>query len=65
VTPAEIALLRSLCAADVVTFMPDDKTAAAGARYDATIESLREMRKAGWVELEVNNPTGRRGAAQG
>ena len=53
-TPAEITILRSLAEADVVTFMPEDNTAAARARYEATIESLREMRKAGWIELEVN-----------
>jgi hypothetical protein len=29
VTPAEITLLRSLCQDEIVTFMPDDKTAAA------------------------------------
>jgi hypothetical protein len=65
VTPAEIVLLRSLCEADVVTLMPDDKTAAARARYEATLESLREMQKAGWVELEVNKPTGRHGGRAG
>jgi hypothetical protein len=56
-TPAEIALLRSLCETDVVTLMLDDKTVAARARYEATLESLREMQKAGWVELEVNQAT--------
>jgi hypothetical protein len=53
VTPAEIALLRSLSETDVVTFMPEDTTAAALTRFQATVESLREMQKAGWVELEV------------
>jgi hypothetical protein len=51
VTPAEVALLKSLCQGDVVTFMPEDNTAAARAKYDATIESLREMKKASWIEL--------------
>ena len=49
---------------DVVTFMPEDNTAAARAKYDATIESLREMKKAGWIELEVNKPTGRQGGRE-
>ena len=56
-TPAEITILRSLAEVDVVTFMPDGHTAAALARFEATLESLREMQKAGWVELEVNKPT--------
>jgi hypothetical protein len=33
-TPAEIDLLRSLCADDVMTFMPDDNTAMARTRYE-------------------------------
>jgi hypothetical protein len=53
VTPAEITILRSLAEVDVVTFMPDGHTAAALARFEATLESLREMQKAGWVELEL------------
>jgi hypothetical protein len=53
---------------DVVTFMPEGNTAAARAKYDATIESLGEMQKAGWIELEVNaakrgRPEARRAAA--
>jgi hypothetical protein len=52
-TDAEISLLRSLAEADVVTFMPEDNTAAALARFKATVESLTEMQKAGWIELEV------------
>ncbi|MFL5496499.1 MAG: hypothetical protein ACJ8DC_19090, partial [Gemmatimonadales bacterium] len=47
-TPAEITILRSLAEADVVTFMPDGHTPAALARFQATLESLREMQKAGW-----------------
>ena len=53
-TEAEIALLKSLAAADVVSFMPEHNTAAARARYEATIDSLREPQKAGWVDLEAN-----------
>ena len=52
-TPAELSLLNSLAQADVVTFIPEDNTAAALARFEGTLESLREMQKAGWVELEV------------
>jgi hypothetical protein len=33
--------------------MPEDNTAAALARFKATVESLKEMQKAGWLELEV------------
>jgi hypothetical protein len=53
VTPAEITILRSLAEADVVTFMPEGHTAAALARFEAILESLSEMEKAGWLELEV------------
>jgi DNA-binding PadR family transcriptional regulator len=59
VTPAELTLLKSLAAADVVTFMPEDNTAAARARYETTIDGLRELQKAGWVDLEVNEETRR------
>ncbi|MFL5496404.1 MAG: hypothetical protein ACJ8DC_18615 [Gemmatimonadales bacterium] len=52
-TPAEITILRSLAEVDVVTFMPEGHTPAALARFEATLESLREMQKAGWVELEL------------
>ena len=52
-TEAELTLLRSLAETDVVTFMPEDNTAAALARFEATVASLRDMEKAGWIELEV------------
>ena len=35
VTEAKITLLRSLAEADVVTFMPEDDTAAAVVRFEA------------------------------
>jgi hypothetical protein len=53
VTPAEIVILRSLAEVEVVTFMPEGHTAAALARFEATLESLREMQKAGWDDLEI------------
>jgi hypothetical protein len=53
VTADELSLLKSLAQVDVVTFMPDGHTAAALARFEGTLESLREMQKAGWVELEL------------
>ncbi|MGH7525376.1 MAG: hypothetical protein ACREMX_01585 [Gemmatimonadales bacterium] len=59
-TDAELALLRSLSQAEVVTFMPEGSTAAAVARFDALVKSLREMQKAGWVELEVSSDERRR-----
>jgi hypothetical protein len=61
VTAAELSLLKSLAQVDVVTFMPEDNTAAARTRYEATVESLRELQKAGWVELAVHG--GRQGGA--
>jgi hypothetical protein len=59
-TDAEISLLRSLAEADVVTFMPEGNTAAAVARFEATLASLRDLQKAGWVELEVAEEQKRR-----
>jgi hypothetical protein len=55
VTEGELTLLRSLAETDVVSFMPEDNTAAALARFDATVASLRlrDMEKAGWIELGV------------
>jgi hypothetical protein len=53
VTPAELSLLKSLAETDVITFTPEDNTAAAVTRFEATLESLREMQKAGWTELRV------------
>jgi len=50
----------SLAETDVVTFMPEDNTAAALTRFEANVESLREMQKAGWVELEVAEDKKRR-----
>ncbi len=52
-TEAELALLRSLAEVDVVTFMPEGASRAAVARFEATLASLKEMQKAGWIELEV------------
>ncbi|MGH7525582.1 MAG: hypothetical protein ACREMX_02645 [Gemmatimonadales bacterium] len=59
-TDAELALLRSLSEAEVVTFMPEGSTAAAMARFDALVRGLREMQKAGWVELELSSDDRRR-----
>jgi hypothetical protein len=40
VTEAEITLLRSLAEADVVTFMPEDDTAATVVRFEAPGQHL-------------------------
>jgi hypothetical protein len=56
VTEAENTLLRSLAETDVVTFMPEDNTAAALARFEATVASLRDMPKAGWVDRGRSGP---------
>jgi hypothetical protein len=61
VTEAQITLLRSLAEADVVTFIPEGNTAAAAlARFEATLARLRDLLKAGWVELEVAEEQKRR-----
>jgi hypothetical protein len=58
-TEAELTLLRSLAEAEVVTFMPEGNTSAVPARFVATL-SLRDLPKAGWVELEVSEEKKRR-----
>jgi hypothetical protein len=60
VTDAQITLLRSLADTDVVTLMPEDNTATALARFEATLARLRDLLKAGWVELEVAEEQKRR-----
>jgi hypothetical protein len=40
--------------------MPEGNTAAAVARFKATLESLRDLQTAGWVELEVAEEQKRR-----
>ncbi|HEX3236361.1 MAG TPA: hypothetical protein VHR41_19380 [Gemmatimonadales bacterium] len=52
-TAAELALLKSLAQVEVVTFMPEGAGRAAVARYEATLASLKDMQKAGWVELQI------------
>jgi hypothetical protein len=59
-TEAQIALLRSLTEVDVVTFIPEGTSRPAVARYEATLASLKEMQKAGWVELEIADEKKRR-----
>jgi hypothetical protein len=53
VTEAEIALLKSLAAVDVVTFRPEGAGRAALGRYEATLARLKDLQRAGWVELEI------------
>jgi hypothetical protein len=40
--------------------MPEGHTAAAQARFETTVASLKEMQKAGWVELVVTEDKKRR-----
>jgi hypothetical protein len=47
VTPAEITILRSLAAADVVTFIPRGTLAQLWPRFEGIVNNLRESRKAG------------------
>ena len=53
-TDEEVALLRSLCDVEVVTFAPEGTTPRALQRFDEVVATLRRMERLGWVELEVN-----------
>jgi hypothetical protein len=53
VTEQEIQLLRALCATDYKAFLPEGPSTAERREFDALVATLAEMKKAGWIELEV------------
>jgi hypothetical protein len=53
VTEQEILLLRSICQADHKVYAPQSSSLANLRGFDELVASLQEMKKAGWIELEV------------
>ncbi len=53
-TDAELALLRQLVAAEApVMFQAEGRTTPAFLAFDERVDVLRDLRKAGWIVLEV------------
>ena len=51
---SELALLRQLAAAEApVMFQPEGRTTPAFLAFDERVDVLRDLRKAGWIVLEV------------
>jgi hypothetical protein len=53
VTNEEIGLLRTICREDLKTYLPASAQLDALQAFDALVASLQKMRRAGWIELEV------------
>ena len=52
-TEQEITILRALCQAGSQVYKPQSSALAALRGFDELVASLQEMKKAGWIELEV------------
>lgn len=52
-TEQEITILRALCQADHQVYSPQSSSLAALRGFDELVASLQQMKKAGWVELQV------------
>ena len=52
-TEQEITILQALCQADHQLYKPQSSSLAALRGFDELVASLQEMKKAGWIELEV------------
>ena len=52
-TEQEILLLRAICQTDHKVYAPQSSSLADLRGFDELVASLQEMKKAGWIELEV------------
>lgn len=52
-TEQEINLLRALCRADNMGYLPQGSSTTALREFDALVARLRQWKKAGWIQLEV------------
>jgi hypothetical protein len=52
-TREEIVILRTICQSDYKAYLPHGSSIAAFREFDALVATLAEMKKAGWIELEV------------
>jgi hypothetical protein len=66
-TDEEFGLLRIIAAAEVpIMFQAEGRTVAAHVAFDHRVDVLRDLRKAGWIVLEVwVAEPGNRGHARG
>ena len=53
VTEQEIQLLQAICQADHKVYAPQSSSVANLCGFDDLVASLQKMKKAGWIELEV------------
>jgi hypothetical protein len=53
VTEQEILLLQEICDADHKVYAPESSSLADLRGFDELVASLQEMKKAGWIELQV------------
>jgi hypothetical protein len=53
VTREEITILQAICQSDYKAYLPQGSSVAAFREFDALVATLAEMKKAGWIELEV------------
>jgi hypothetical protein len=52
-TREEIAMLRAICQSDYKAYLPQGSSVPAFREFDALVATLAEMKKASWIELEV------------
>ena len=52
-TEQEITLLRALCRADHMAYLPQGSSITALREFDALVALLRQWKRAGWIQLEV------------
>lgn len=49
----EISLLRVLCRSDHMAYLPQGSSTTALREFDALVARLQQMKKAAWIELQV------------
>jgi hypothetical protein len=52
-TQEELTILQAICQSDYKAYLPQGSSVAAVREFDALVATLAEMKKAGWIELEV------------
>ncbi len=52
-TDEEITLLRALCGSDHKAYLPQGTSVEALREFDQLVATLRQWKKAGWIQLEV------------
>ncbi len=52
-TEQEIKLLRALCHSDHMAYLPEGSSIHDLRAFDALVTMLRQLKKPGWIQLEV------------